>query len=204
MTTTAATDTNPLLRGVIRRNAIRCRHCGDVVESHGQHDFHSCWCGKVAVDGGQAYLGRTGFSDDAEELSVVDRPSIKLVSRRLAAQREHLVEEGFGQWVDEAEQWIIREAELRKAIQVGIDDWKAGRLDASQTCCEAARHDRPIDEILDEIEGEEGLIVVGPPDIDKSVPVPILGETDGDRRRREEVFRAVVDCRKDRGDADGD
>lgn len=55
----------------IVRNAVRCKHCGDVIESVHPHDFKFCSCGSVAVDGGHAYLKR-GFKDsedDFEELS---------------------------------------------------------------------------------------------------------------------------------------
>ena len=32
-------------------NKIRCRKCGDIIESKSVHDFRSCKCGSVAVDG---------------------------------------------------------------------------------------------------------------------------------------------------------
>ena len=38
---------------------IRCRLCGDVIESRSRHDLVSCRCGEVFVDGGPHYL-RTG------------------------------------------------------------------------------------------------------------------------------------------------
>lgn len=53
-------------------NKIRCKHCGDVIESKHRHDFVWCKCGKVAVDGGKSYLKRafqTEPKDDYEELS---------------------------------------------------------------------------------------------------------------------------------------
>ena len=55
----------------IVRNAARCRHCGDVIESTNTHDFKRCSCGAIFVDGGHAYLGRgfTDSPDDYEELS---------------------------------------------------------------------------------------------------------------------------------------
>jgi hypothetical protein len=55
---------------VVVRNAARCRKCGTVVESAHRHDWRSCPCGAVFVDGGTAYL-RRGFThqDDLEELS---------------------------------------------------------------------------------------------------------------------------------------
>lgn len=63
---------------VIKRNAIRCKHCGDVIESKYTHDFVTCSCGLVSVDGGHSYLKRscpTAPEIDYEDLSVcVERP----------------------------------------------------------------------------------------------------------------------------------
>jgi hypothetical protein len=42
------------------RNRARCRQCGDVIESKHRHDFVSCGCGAIFVDGGTDYL-RAGF-----------------------------------------------------------------------------------------------------------------------------------------------
>lgn len=58
----------------IIKNVIRCKHCGDIIESKSVHDFQECSCGTVFVDGGHDYL-RRGFKngmDDYEELSVVE------------------------------------------------------------------------------------------------------------------------------------
>jgi len=55
----------------IIRNAIRCNHCGDVIESTHRHNFVQCSCGKVYVDGGTDYLrrGYTTSRDDYTDLS---------------------------------------------------------------------------------------------------------------------------------------
>lgn len=50
-------------------NKIRCKKCGDIIESKHVHDFKMCKCGACAVDGGHAYLRRQGNPDDWEELS---------------------------------------------------------------------------------------------------------------------------------------
>ena len=58
----------------IIRNAIKCKHCGDVIESRSVHDFKSCSCGACAVDGGLEYLRRcakTSMEEDLEEISEV-------------------------------------------------------------------------------------------------------------------------------------
>ena len=41
-------------------NRIECKNCGDIIESLHRHDYVTCKCGKVAVDGGKAYFKRTG------------------------------------------------------------------------------------------------------------------------------------------------
>jgi ribosomal protein S27AE len=59
----------------IIRNIARCSKCGDVIESKHVHDYVSCKCGAIAVDGGREYLKR-GFhsSTDIIELSVTEEP----------------------------------------------------------------------------------------------------------------------------------
>lgn len=42
----------------IKRNAVQCRHCGDVIESRNVHDYVTCSCGTCSVDGGLEYLRR--------------------------------------------------------------------------------------------------------------------------------------------------
>ena len=45
-------------------NKIKCKKCGDVIESKSVHDFKYCRCGAVAVDGGHDYLRRCGKRED--------------------------------------------------------------------------------------------------------------------------------------------
>ena len=56
----------------ILRNAIRCNHCGEVIESAHRHDFRTCRCGCVSVDGGHDYLRRCCVhgTSDYTDLSV--------------------------------------------------------------------------------------------------------------------------------------
>lgn len=50
-------------------NKIRCRKCGDIIESIYRHDMKTCSCGAVAVDGGCDYIRRIGEPEDYEEMS---------------------------------------------------------------------------------------------------------------------------------------
>ena len=58
-------------------NKIKCKKCGDVIESTYRHDFKFCKCGAVAVDGGKDYLRRLGYEEDYEELSEIEKEDKK-------------------------------------------------------------------------------------------------------------------------------
>ena len=50
-------------------NKAKCKNCEDIIESKHRHDFVSCSCGKIAVDGGKDYLRRMGNKEDRIEMS---------------------------------------------------------------------------------------------------------------------------------------
>ena len=45
------------------KNAAECPQCHDVIESTHRHDFKSCRCGGISVDGGLEYVRRL-FRDE--------------------------------------------------------------------------------------------------------------------------------------------
>lgn len=45
---------------MIVQNAVSCNGCGDFIVSKHRHDFVTCTCGAISVDGGQEYLRRVG------------------------------------------------------------------------------------------------------------------------------------------------
>lgn len=56
----------------IIKNSIRCKKCGDIIESKNVHDLVSCKCGNCSVDGGKQYIRKiftTTPEEDYEELS---------------------------------------------------------------------------------------------------------------------------------------
>jgi len=53
----------------ITRNAARCRKCDTVIESRSVHDFVSCKCGAIFVDGGLSYFRSGGNPEDFEFLT---------------------------------------------------------------------------------------------------------------------------------------
>ncbi len=54
---------------MIVQNAVNCLSCGDLIVSKHRHDFVTCTCGAVSVDGGQEYLRRVGDFANSVELS---------------------------------------------------------------------------------------------------------------------------------------
>lgn len=58
----------------ILRNSARCGRCGDEVESKHRHDFVSCSCLALAVDGGKDYL-RRGYDSSVtfEDTSITEQ-----------------------------------------------------------------------------------------------------------------------------------
>ena len=58
----------------ILTNKAQCSLCGDIIESRSVHDFVRCSCGALAVDGGTAYLKRSGNPHACIELSTYRTP----------------------------------------------------------------------------------------------------------------------------------
>ena len=61
---------------IIISNKIRCKRCGDVIESKSHYDLEKCSCGLCCVDGGKDYVRRVirttedgKYVDYCEELS---------------------------------------------------------------------------------------------------------------------------------------
>jgi len=51
-------------------NKAQCRKCEDIIESKYRHDFVTCSCGAISIDGGQSYLKRSAKDmNDVIELS---------------------------------------------------------------------------------------------------------------------------------------
>lgn len=41
---------------ILIRNAARCKLCDSEIESKHRHDFVTCKCGEISIDGGRAYV----------------------------------------------------------------------------------------------------------------------------------------------------
>jgi hypothetical protein len=69
---------------VITKNSAQCLSCKQVIESTYRHDYATCMCGKLAVDGGLDYLKRT-YDDSklVKELSVNRKMTLEELQDRL-------------------------------------------------------------------------------------------------------------------------
>lgn len=56
------------------RNRIECLKCGDVIEAYHQHDFKSCKCGFVSIDGGALGHWRRLWNGGAREDAFKEMP----------------------------------------------------------------------------------------------------------------------------------
>lgn len=57
--------------GDIWLNQAMCLICHDVLVSRNRHDFVTCSCRALSIDGGSWYLGRVGNFEEVEELSIM-------------------------------------------------------------------------------------------------------------------------------------
>lgn len=50
------------------RNIAKCKKCGDIIESKHRHDFVTCKCGAISIDGGIDYTRVVGEPKDYQRL----------------------------------------------------------------------------------------------------------------------------------------
>lgn len=51
------------MKKIIIINRVLCEKCNDIVVSNSNHDFVSCHCGNISIDGGKYYLKRSWEND---------------------------------------------------------------------------------------------------------------------------------------------
>ena len=73
---TGCSKEEPVAHHIIR-NAARCKKCGTEIESRHRHDWVSCKCGAIFVDGGHDYLRRGGDPADHEDLTEVQEEQLE-------------------------------------------------------------------------------------------------------------------------------
>lgn len=52
--------------------AVICKKCKDMVYSRARHDYRSCSCGAVAIDGGRDYVKLVGEEKDIAQVNTFD------------------------------------------------------------------------------------------------------------------------------------
>lgn len=83
-------------------NRIQCLNCKDIITSRYRHDYVSCKCRNVAVDGGYSYLKRTG--EEYKEMSITGPTPFEKV--REVFERWNVK---TGEWVslkDMSDEWL--------------------------------------------------------------------------------------------------
>lgn len=62
---------------VVIRSRAQCVKCGNIIESRHRHDFVSCSCGTIFLDGGLDYI-RCGFKDRTDIVMMTEtRPKTR-------------------------------------------------------------------------------------------------------------------------------
>ena len=80
-------------------NRAKCNKCNDIITSYHGHDYITCKCGLIAVDGGTNYLRRTGEPSDMTEMSIDSSKPFKII-------RENYHRGGRGKNGNEQLKWV--------------------------------------------------------------------------------------------------
>lgn len=68
-------------------------YCGDIIESRYTHNFVTCSCGKLSVDGGKEYLRRCFAEYDGfEDMSIVEEEKNEEVERMNKLRRKQIAD----------------------------------------------------------------------------------------------------------------
>ncbi len=75
---------------MIISNQGRCKLCGDAPFSAHRHDFKSCECGEICVDGGTVYIRRLAknFNNFTEMAIIIDDKAFDDITARLDEELE--------------------------------------------------------------------------------------------------------------------
>ena len=72
----------------IIQNEAQCKKCNDIIWSGNRHDFKTCSCGAISVDGGMAYIRRCGNPEDVIERSMsMEETHLKAVVKAVEDMR---------------------------------------------------------------------------------------------------------------------
>ena len=101
------------MKKIIIINRVLCEKCNDIVVSNSNHDFVSCHCGNISIDGGKYYLKRSwendpNFIELSEQIEIpedykVDDNSLKQMDLYncccVCKSRDILVYKGEGEFI---------------------------------------------------------------------------------------------------------
>lgn len=65
----------------IVRNMAQCLKCNDLITSYYGHDYVSCSCGAISVDGGNNYTKRAGDISSYKELSIYSDAPFEVIRK---------------------------------------------------------------------------------------------------------------------------
>ena len=65
------TNMNEKNKAPIKVKAAKCPTCKDLIFSRARHDYHSCSCNEIAIDGGFDYI-RMAFKDIMPEIIEIE------------------------------------------------------------------------------------------------------------------------------------
>jgi hypothetical protein len=85
----------------IIKNCCQCAKCGDIIESTHVHDFVTCTCGAVSVDGGHHYIRRLGNKEDIIPMDIIENEEKE---NEIKERIDKVVSEKSSTWKEEAEE----------------------------------------------------------------------------------------------------
>ncbi len=74
----------------IIKNAVKCKKCGEIIESKTVHDLVSCKCGCCAVDGGKQYIRRMFDKSPNDYIELSKFEDIKVEAPKDKIQKDSL------------------------------------------------------------------------------------------------------------------
>ena len=69
-------------------NKIRCKFCGDIIQSRSVHDFRQCTCHKCFTDGGLEYVRRGFDGDDPQKIFEDLSEYVEVETGRIVAAKD--------------------------------------------------------------------------------------------------------------------
>lgn len=84
----------------IVRNSATCLLCGDEIESKHRHDYVSCKCGEIFVDGGKDYIRRgAGDFNNLKDTSESREWTVEEYQKRIEELKSKLESEWTGDYL---------------------------------------------------------------------------------------------------------